>query len=118
MISNYPSRWPPLLRTSIPLLLTATKRVLTYSGPFNSATGKFSSISPMLTSKLGIPPRLYAPDAFQAYAYAYAGLQAGTPQRGNSLDWIVTQSAKSLDAQQLAGAQAKAAQIYEACCHP
>jgi hypothetical protein len=62
-------------------------------------------------------PRLYAPDAFQAYAYAYAGLQAGTPQRGNSLDWIVTQSAKSLDAQQLPGAQAKAAQIYEACCH-
>ena len=61
-------------------------------------------------------PRLYAPDAFLAYTYAYAGLQAGTPQRGNSLDWIVAQSAQSLDAQQLAGAQAKAAQIYEVCC--
>lgn len=63
-------------------------------------------------------PRLYAPDAFQAYAYAYAGLQAGTPQRGNSLDWIVNQSAQSLNAQQLSAAQAKAVQIYEACCHP
>lgn len=63
-------------------------------------------------------PQLFAADPAQSYVYAYAGsLTRGLPPiRYNNFEWILSESAKSLDAHQLADAQARGRRIYEQCC--
>lgn len=63
----------------------------------------------------GNAPPLFAVDPFQSYAYAYAGTLAGVSKRGD-LDLVMSQNAESLDARQLADAQAQGRRIYERCC--
>lgn len=63
----------------------------------------------------GNTPSVYAADASQAYAYAYASTLAGVSRPGD-LEWVMSKSAESLDARQLADAQAKGHAIYERCC--
>ncbi len=60
-------------------------------------------------------PELHGRDPSQAYAYAYAGTLAGI-SRGNDLDEIMSETAASLDGQQLAEAEAQGRRIYEKCC--
>lgn len=60
-------------------------------------------------------PRVFGVDPVQSYAYAYAGTLAGISRRGD-LDWVMSKSAESLDARQLAEAQALGHRIYERCC--
>lgn len=63
----------------------------------------------------GNTPSVFAPDAIQSYAYAYAGTLAGVSRPGD-LEWVMSTSAESLDASQLAEAQAEGRLIYERCC--
>lgn len=60
-------------------------------------------------------PRVFGVDPLQSYAYAYAGTLAGVSNRGD-LDWVMSKNAESLDARQLAEAQALGHGIYERCC--
>jgi hypothetical protein len=61
-------------------------------------------------------PSLFDADPFQAYAYAYAATLTGTSLNRASLDWIMSQSAQSLNAGQLIDAQNQGQRIYEQCC--
>jgi hypothetical protein len=60
-------------------------------------------------------PTIYPMDPSKAYAYAYAGTLAGI-SRGNDLDRTMEETARSLDGQQLAEAEAAGRRIYEGCC--
>ena len=60
-------------------------------------------------------PEIYPFDPAQAYAYAYAGTLAGI-SRGNDLDEVLSETARSLDGRQLADAEARGRGIDEKCC--
>lgn len=70
------------------------------------------------SANTSITPRLFSPDPVQSYVYAYAGsLTRGlAPVLYGNLDAIMTDGAKSLDARQLADAQARGRRLYEECC--
>jgi hypothetical protein len=60
-------------------------------------------------------PTIYPLDPSKAYAYAYAATLAGI-SRGNDLDRTMEETARSLDGQQLAEAEAAGRRLYEKCC--
>lgn len=59
--------------------------------------------------------QLYAVDSYQAYMYAYAG-SFGERGRYRQLDWVMGDSAKSLDSSQIADARKQGERLYMACC--
>lgn len=63
-------------------------------------------------------PQLLAADPARAYVYAYAGsLTTGlAPYLYGNLEEILSRSATSLDARQLADAQARGRRLFEQCC--
>jgi len=60
-------------------------------------------------------PRLYAADASLSYAYAYASLLAGAIAQP-TFDWMMSNRGDTMNAHQLAAAQAQGQRIYERCC--
>lgn len=60
-------------------------------------------------------PQLYAVDNYQAYMYAYAAaLDERTQYR--QLNWIMDQSAESLDSSQISDARKQGKRLYDTCC--
>ncbi|HET9033970.1 MAG TPA: hypothetical protein VFN25_13830 [Dokdonella sp.] len=60
-------------------------------------------------------PQLYAVDSFRAYLYAYAA-SFGPRRQYQNLDWIMSESAKALDTQQISDARKQGKRLYDACC--
>lgn len=60
-------------------------------------------------------PQLYAIDNYQAYMYAYAA-SFGPRGQYRNLDWVMSQSAKSLDLGQISNARKQGKLLYDACC--
>ncbi|MEP6881694.1 MAG: hypothetical protein ABI866_06860 [Dokdonella sp.] len=60
-------------------------------------------------------PQLYAVDNDQAYRYAYAA-SFGDRGRYRQLDWVISQSAKSMNSRQISDARKQGNRLYDACC--
>lgn len=60
-------------------------------------------------------PQLYAVDHYQAYVYAYAG-SFGERGQYRKLDWVMADSAESLDSRQITDARKQGKRLYDACC--
>ncbi|MBO9661326.1 hypothetical protein [Dokdonella sp.] len=80
--------------------------------------GSLADLAQAYSADAADAPRLYPPDPVQSYLYAYAGSLARglTPVLYGNLDAIMAESAKSLDARQLAEAQTRGRRTYEQCC--
>lgn len=61
---------------------------------------------------------LYEKDPAAAYAYAFAASRNadGTSGDRRNMEWLMSESAKKLDAQALARAQAEGERLYQQCC--
>lgn len=61
---------------------------------------------------------LYAKDPAAAYAYAFVAsrISDATPSERKNMEWLMSESAKRLDAQALARAQAEGERLYQQCC--
>lgn len=59
-------------------------------------------------------PTIYPDEPSEAYAYAYASTLAGGA-RGRSMDDLMERSARSLDGEHLAAAEAEGRRLYEQC---
>lgn len=60
-------------------------------------------------------PQLYAADSYRAYLYAYAG-SFGPRGQYRNLDWMMSQSAESLDSRQISDARKQGKRLYDTCC--
>ena len=68
---------------------------------------------------MGFPgSSLYEKDPAAAYAYAFAVSRNadGTSGDRKNMEWLMSESAKKLDAQALARAQAEGERLYQQCC--